>query len=571
MEKQSLGRHKLPTKWRRLRQLTWTRQEYERDVYFLKNGSLPSNAVVNRPARYRELMSLFQLEKGERYDTGESIDRMVFEDDEPPPWLLDSEGNLTAPWRQGDTHKYYVVMKPEINALLQQIWRDPEQGAFRGRDSMYNRVKRDYLGITQRRVLEYLESEMVHNIKQPPPVPQVVQPLRPQFPNEHWQIDLFDLNKFMELDSRNQGYRYVLNVQDIFSKHLWLFALPSKDAVGVYRALDKLVHQMGRPLILHSDNGGEFANEQLKSWTDFHKIEHRYGMPYTPTTQGSVERSNGTLEKMLKDHMKEFDSRLYLDILQHIAWAYNTTIHSTHRRTPYHVYFGREHISEAKRQSFWTKRQNDRKMREQEEQESTLDAMVEDVESYTEAVEQTSEALHKQVEKNINIAADKSIAQSKKNAESYPEGSIVRVWKQRGRGESDGYWIKEQFTVTRVTDEGKLRLKSNQTGEWYSGYVLPKNVTHVKEAEIQAGKTAERPQRPQYAVYETETSYRKQDASDPNQNLTRKSTREPQPKQRNEDEGYESRTEKRKNQDETDKTRGKRARKTPSKFDPSDQ
>lgn len=56
---------------------------------------------------------------------------------------------------------------------------------------------------------------------------------------------------------------------------------------------------------LHTDNGGEFLSEQYKSETDRLGAVHIRGPAYTPQTQGTVERGNQEVKKILRRFLHE--------------------------------------------------------------------------------------------------------------------------------------------------------------------------------------------------------------------------------------------------------------------------
>jgi hypothetical protein len=54
----------------------------------------------------------------------------------------------------------------------------------------------------------------------------------------HWQVDLIDLGA-----GRDPSHRYIMSYVDLFTRHVWLRALPTKEPrgvaeeVGAHRAL----------------------------------------------------------------------------------------------------------------------------------------------------------------------------------------------------------------------------------------------------------------------------------------------------------------------------------------------
>lgn len=93
-------------------------------------------------------------------------------------------------------------------------------------------------------------------------------------------------------------FRYILTVQDIFSRYVWLRPLTGKGSKLVAKELQELYCEVGPPKVLECDNGGEFkkAVEQL-----CRKLEVKIvrSSPYHPQSQGKVERSHRTLRKKI--------------------------------------------------------------------------------------------------------------------------------------------------------------------------------------------------------------------------------------------------------------------------------
>jgi len=91
-------------------------------------------------------------------------------------------------------------------------------------------------------------------------------------------------------------FKYILTVQDVFSRYLWLRPLSGKKSSLVASALEELYMDVGPPKVLQSDNGGEFKKcvEKLCKKMEVKIIR---GSPYHPQSQGKVERSHRALRK----------------------------------------------------------------------------------------------------------------------------------------------------------------------------------------------------------------------------------------------------------------------------------
>lgn len=93
--------------------------------------------------------------------------------------------------------------------------------------------------------------------------------------HERNQIDLIDLSANScrvpcdALFGQDVIMAYVLVVIDIFSKFVWLFAIPDKRPERIIQCLETLYSSIGYPAILQCDNGREFvALASLAFWAD---------------------------------------------------------------------------------------------------------------------------------------------------------------------------------------------------------------------------------------------------------------------------------------------------------------
>ena len=102
------------------------------------------------------------------------------------------------------------------------------------------------------------------------------------------------------------AYKFILQYQDHATKSCDLRALVSKRAAEVALNLLDIFLDKGAPMILQSDNGREFVAEIIKELTSLWpecKILH--GRPRHPQSQGSIERSNQDVEKMITHWCKD--------------------------------------------------------------------------------------------------------------------------------------------------------------------------------------------------------------------------------------------------------------------------
>jgi len=103
-----------------------------------------------------------------------------------------------------------------------------------------------------------------------------------------------------KLSTQNKGYKYLLNVIDLFTKYVYSIPLKSKSQHAVAEAFEKLFIT-SKPDKLWTDQGSEFINKTLKNFLTDHNIElyhvHNEGKACV------IERFNRTLGEMIEKHL----------------------------------------------------------------------------------------------------------------------------------------------------------------------------------------------------------------------------------------------------------------------------
>ena len=144
--------------------------------------------------------------------------------------------------------------------------------------------------------MNWLRKQEIHQLTYPTRRNTVIKPIVAKAPNLHWQMDLFDMQKFK--GPQNHQAEYVLSVIDVFSKFIWLKPVTKKNAVPIADALRQLFAENNRkPVKIQSDNGTEFtAAAMINLLAEQPPVQHVFSNPYSPTSQGIVERSNRTIK-----------------------------------------------------------------------------------------------------------------------------------------------------------------------------------------------------------------------------------------------------------------------------------
>ena len=145
-----------------------------------------------------------------------------------------------------------------------------------------------------------------------------------------WGADLVEMQ---DRSKQNNGYRYMLNVIDVFSKYAWSVPLKDKSGVTVTEAFKLIVKNSDRlPKFLWVDEGKEFYNKNMNEWLKENSItmysthgEHKSAV---------VERFNGTIKRKMWRRFTAENTNNWINMIGDLISKYNNTKHSTIEMTP---------------------------------------------------------------------------------------------------------------------------------------------------------------------------------------------------------------------------------------------
>ena len=101
-------------------------------------------------------------------------------------------------------------------------------------------------------------------------------------PKKVWYQISIDLMQMSEC----RGYKYILGVQDYFSKWTEMVPIPNKKASTIAKELYLMFTRYGCPRRIISDRGREFCNALSEKLFGFFGVKHRVTAPYHPQANG---------------------------------------------------------------------------------------------------------------------------------------------------------------------------------------------------------------------------------------------------------------------------------------------
>jgi transposase InsO family protein len=110
-------------------------------------------------------------------------------------------------------------------------------------------------------------------------------------PGTVWAVDFKEPREPLE-----GRYGWILSIKDLASRcQLSWLPLEQATAAVVYAEYQRLFAEHGPPLVLKSDNGGQFRDENVKALLAAHQVLPLYNPKRRPSYNGGVERANGQL------------------------------------------------------------------------------------------------------------------------------------------------------------------------------------------------------------------------------------------------------------------------------------
>ena len=138
------------------------------------------------------------------------------------------------------------------------------------------------------------------------------------------------------------GVKYIIVAIDHLTK--WVEARSVKDlgARTVARFVqEQIIHRHGCPQFLLTDNATNFTGRVLPKLNYLMGIREVLTTPYHPESNGTVERVNATLERILRKLVVDKPSD-WNNHLQSAVFVYNISYHSSTKHTPFQLLYGRQ-------------------------------------------------------------------------------------------------------------------------------------------------------------------------------------------------------------------------------------
>lgn len=226
-----------------------------------------------------------------------------------------------------------VIKKSEATSRIKKEYEEFPYGTLK----IYQRLQGS--GITRSTVETTMNTFRTKQLHSQLPAEKSMKHLTAKKYGERLQADLVDMSNY---NWNNNGFNWILTVIDVYSRKAWAVKLKNKSAKSVTEGIEPILKSV-KPNILHTDNGSEFVSKQFKTLCQKYSIKQIFGSPYSPHSQGHIERFNKTLKSLIFRHFTNCNTKIWINVLDKYVLEYNNTEHSVTKRKPISETSERDH------------------------------------------------------------------------------------------------------------------------------------------------------------------------------------------------------------------------------------
>jgi transposase InsO family protein len=151
-----------------------------------------------------------------------------------------------------------------------------------------------------------------------------------------------------KLPTTQSGHDGILVIVDRLTKYAVFIAVKSAKKQDVPAAhitadlfIQHWVRHFGTPLSIVSDRDTQFTSKFWKRTFELLGTKLKYSTAYHPQTDGQTERTNRTLEEMLRCYIDK-QHETWDELLLHAEIAYNSSKHASTQHSPYSLVYGEQ-------------------------------------------------------------------------------------------------------------------------------------------------------------------------------------------------------------------------------------
>ena len=190
-----------------------------------------------------------------------------------------------------------VCLNANKQVVMQNIFNNIRRGLGQGLASFYHQVCDSYLNIKKSDTDDFLRRQGDYQVTRIPRRPRVNKPIQAQVPNERWASDLIDVSTYSS--PHNNNYNWIMVVVDYFSGKIFARGMRNKRGATMRTTFEAIMN--ANHTVPHEIQGdGEFSQGGFRDACDGNGIRVIKTNPYSPTSNGLIERKNKEIRKLIR-------------------------------------------------------------------------------------------------------------------------------------------------------------------------------------------------------------------------------------------------------------------------------
>uniref|UniRef100_A0AC34FUF8 Reverse transcriptase n=1 Tax=Panagrolaimus sp. ES5 TaxID=591445 RepID=A0AC34FUF8_9BILA len=168
--------------------------------------------------------------------------------------------------------------------------------------------------------------------------PEPLNPIKcPEYPFDRVHVDIAG-----PLVKSTDGKKYCLVIIDAFSKFIVAVPMVNQTARTVsLKFIEHVLCKHGSCNQVTTDCGRQFISTIFQELAKIYHFSHRVTTPYHQSANGQVERQMRTIASMLRGSVS-ISGEEWTELLPMVIFAYNTSVQSSTKQSPFFVLHGRE-------------------------------------------------------------------------------------------------------------------------------------------------------------------------------------------------------------------------------------
>lgn len=154
----------------------------------------------------------------------------------------------------------------------------------------------------------------------------------PEKPGQLAAVDIFG-----PLPCTKGGFKYIFVIMDTFSKFIKLYPIKNQKLESIIDCMQKYFNDIGKPLIILSDNGGQFITQKWELFARKNNCQIRHTSPYNPQAN-PVERVMREIGRIIRTYASKKQTK-WDKIIPRSEEIINGTRHSATDCTPNSLQF----------------------------------------------------------------------------------------------------------------------------------------------------------------------------------------------------------------------------------------